>query len=299
MKTAFQKHCYGSLILWCLGWSQVVLAQTGSLPLQASEAATEQSSYAARITNRKGVHEVDPNVYVYGAEFAKRFQMPQEWVSDELKGVDAVAFRVVPGYKTCGWGGNPQVCRDDEVRCEMDLYFDHQRNPLPWDDRMKSVQLDRRHLSADFIASIANPLARAKGTLIATYRTPFTDPKSGKELGWQAGFSNAQRSGSSFMSLVSYDRELFAKTSLIVLSGGCASEFIPEAIWLNSSQIGIKERGSAYKFFDLPAQWIERVKQLLAQNDLRSNAFFKEQGEKALKALKEAPVPGKSIVPLQ
>ena len=95
--------------------TMVAHAQTGTLPTQPSQAATEQSSYIARILNRRGVREVDPNVYAYNAEFAQRFQMPQEWISDELKGADAVAFRVVPGHKSCGWGGGRNHA--EKTRC--------------------------------------------------------------------------------------------------------------------------------------------------------------------------------------
>ena len=69
------------------------------LQLIPSEPATKQSSYEAG-RNRRGVQDADPNIYVYTPEFAKRFQMPMQWVSDDLKGADAVAFRVMPYYKS-------------------------------------------------------------------------------------------------------------------------------------------------------------------------------------------------------
>lgn len=282
-----------------LGLTMAVHAQTGTLPTQRGQTATDQSSYTARILNRRGVREVDPNVYAYNAEFAQRFQMPQEWISDELKGADAVAFRVVPGHKSCGWGGDPQSCREDEVRCEMDLYFDHQRNPLPWDERMSWVQLDRRHVSADFLASIANPLARAKGTAMAPYRAPFTSLQTGKEMTWKTGFSNSQGSGSSFMGLVAYDRELFFNMSVLVFSGGCASEYLPQAIWLDEAQVGFKERFDAYKSVELPVVWGDRVRRLLIPTGQRDKSFYKELGEKALKAIKDSPISNKAIEPLK
>lgn len=281
------------------GLTMVAHAQTGTMPKQPSQAATDQSSYTARILNRRGVREVDPNVYAYNAEFAQRFQMPQEWISDELKGADAVAFRVVPGHKSCGWGGDPQSCREDEVRCELDLYFDHQRNPLPWDERMSWVQLDRRHVSADFLASIVNPLARVKGTGMAPYRAPFASRQTGKEMTWKTGFSNSQGSGSSYLGLVAYDRELFANMSVLVFSGGCASEYLPQAIWLDEAQVGFKERFDAYKSVELPVVWGDRVRQLLIPMGRRDKSFYKELGENALKEIKDSPISNKAIEPLK
>ena len=79
--------------------------------MQRNEPESGATAYAARILQATQAHEVDPNVYVYTAEFARRFQMPPQWVSEELVGADAVAFRVVAAEKTCGWVGNPQACR--------------------------------------------------------------------------------------------------------------------------------------------------------------------------------------------
>lgn len=162
---------FGALLIWVVTTFPIAHADAVEpLRLLPSEPATEQSAYEARL-NRRGVHDVDPNVYVYTPEFAKRFQLPMEWASEELKGADAVAFRVVPTYKSCGWGGNPKACREDEVRCDMDVYFDHQRNPLPWDERMRPTDLDRSTSSLAFIGNIANPFVRPKGKHIERIKT--------------------------------------------------------------------------------------------------------------------------------
>ena len=269
---------------------------TSPLPYLKSEPASAQSSYEARIVNRQGVHDMDPNIYVYTPDFANRFQMPSQWSSADLKGVDAVAFRVVPGYKSCGWGGNPNSCREDEVRCEMDLYFEHQKNPLPWDLRINPSQIDRSKTTAAFIASSANPLHRPKGSLIDTYRSPFTDPTTGKELGWQEEHGN----GGGWTGALSYDREIFAGMSLVTLGTSCTSP--AREIWLTSQGLysnEVTKSPALNRRIILPVSWQARVKQALAQTDERNKAFFQQEGEKALKALRENPVPSKPIVPLQ
>lgn len=278
-------------------------AQTGILSMQPAEAATDQSSYAARILNRRGVREVDPNVYVYNAEFAQRFQMPQEWVSDELKGADAVAFRVVPGYKTCGWGGDPQACREDEVRCEMDLYFDHQRNPLPWDERVNPSDQNHYRSSAWFLASPENRLARPRTSLLGGLplpRDPLTDPKTSKELGWQYFASMDGRGGHGWSAVVSYDRQIFASTSLVTLGVMCGYPMAVLVITSDGSKTPFDAKDpSVYKSILLPKDWRARVANATKQSEQRNREFFKEQGEKALRELKEVPVFKKSIVPVQ
>ena len=176
-----------NMILGVMLLPMMAIAQVPLPPLEylKSDPPTEKTSYASRIANRKGVHDADPHVYVYNAEFARRFQMPDEWISAELKGVDAVAFREVPHpYKTCGWGGNPKACRTDEVRCEMDMYFDQTRNPLPWDDRMNPVDtlfdianvvLVYRFIGEPRNASLHQLVGRSASAAIPLYR-----PKDGQ-----------------------------------------------------------------------------------------------------------------------
>ena len=59
--------------------------------------------------NRGGIRNRDPNIYVYTPAFAQHFQMPVQWESKALQGADAVAFRVMPTYATCGWGATAKL----------------------------------------------------------------------------------------------------------------------------------------------------------------------------------------------
>ena len=287
------------LVFVCMSCASMTQAQTTSQ-------LSEQSSYVNRIIKRQGVHDADPNVYVYTAEFAKRFQMPEEWVSNELKGVDAVAFRVVPRpYRTCGWGGDPKACSSNEVRCEMDLYFDHKRNPLPWDEQRPARFSGHYNVSVNFLWDGQRNLAyqrleapKRKDDHVFASDSPFVDPKSGKGLWWQGGYWNANNDrGSIFMSLSSYDREIFSGVSLMVMGGGCGKP--ADAIWLTGNNAGYQEKNTAYKQISLPQSWRIRVNQATKESEDRAAAFFKQEGEKAMKSLRDSPVPNKSIVPLQ
>ncbi len=64
----------------------------------------------------------DKWVWVVTPEFARNFCMPPEFVSTELKGAEAVAYKLVEDQdeERCGWGGNAEVCgRRTEHRFEI------------------------------------------------------------------------------------------------------------------------------------------------------------------------------------
>lgn len=278
-------------------FSQSVLAQTESEPAG--------SSYHERWRVFKpgsGTKDVDPNVYVYTAEFAKRFQMPEEWISTELDGVDAVAFRVVPAYTSCGWGGDPKACRTDEVRCEMDMYFDHRSNPLPWDERYPEVVADQYRSSSRFIPAYTrwSRLPKHSNDLGWSSHSPFIDQKSRKGLGWQYFTSLDASSGWGWMGLRSYDKEIFTKVSQITLSTSCTHP--NAALALASSGLNrpfSTTEKSVVRSVLLPKTWQVRVQQRLRESKGRSEAFFEREGEKAMKALRESPVPSQSIISVQ
>lgn len=66
----------------------------------------------------------DPWLWVVSPEFAQRFCMPPEFVSKDLKGAEAVAFRILrkSDEENCGFGGRPDVCAG-EVLLRFDVYI--------------------------------------------------------------------------------------------------------------------------------------------------------------------------------
>lgn len=311
----------------------------GQAPRQVliDEPATERTTYEASVLNAQGVHDMDPNIYVYTPEFAQRFQMPAQWISADLKGADAVAFRVVPGYKSCGWGGDPKACREDEVRCEIDVYFDHVKNPLPWDNRVPSIKTDAYKTSSWFVGPGAylrqlsrNLPQRPKDSFsFLTEYSPFTDSKTGKALGWQVKSSGAFGNGyvgylgGGWTTSLSYDKEIFLGISLVTLGTSCndpasyialTSESIAVKATVNSTgatQLTFEEWSQELKkwvpyqgqilnkWVVLPQTWRDRVRQSLRESMERAKAFYKREGEKAMKALRESPVQQKFIAPIQ
>lgn len=71
----------------------------------------------------KARYAKDPWLWVVTPAFAQKYCMPPEFVSNELKGAEAVAFRLLSkgDDENCGFGGNPNVC-SGEVVLRFDVY---------------------------------------------------------------------------------------------------------------------------------------------------------------------------------
>lgn len=66
----------------------------------------------------------DRYIWAVTPEFAKKFCMPEAFVSEELKGAEAVAFKLVPGGfgENCGFGGKAEVCSQG-VDLRFEIYI--------------------------------------------------------------------------------------------------------------------------------------------------------------------------------
>ena len=65
----------------------------------------------------------DEYTWAVSRDFAKRFCMPESMVSDELKGAEAVAFRVKPSHEaTCRIENGQEVCRR-KAELQLELYL--------------------------------------------------------------------------------------------------------------------------------------------------------------------------------
>ncbi|MBA5249025.1 MAG: hypothetical protein FE834_05760 [Gammaproteobacteria bacterium] len=101
--------------------------------------STTIDNYKSRYTpqgrikaDKRGTYRKDLHVWVYTSAFAKRFGMPQEWIDDDLKGAEALAYRLdldVYGIK-CGYFSDVENCRPSTA-CVVDMYIDDKAD-LPW-----------------------------------------------------------------------------------------------------------------------------------------------------------------------
>lgn len=168
-------------------------------------------------SERRGVFTKDPFLWIYNAEFAKRFGMPEKWIHPDLKGVEAAAWRRVPkGYEMCGWFGIEQACQA-EYACQLEVYVDQAKHPLPWKtDRM--VDIESNYRSAFFLSPQGDERYREQSAFHNASRSPFADPETGEEVMYfnSDKTSKGDRGGS--MRLAGYDREAFPGLSLLVFN---------------------------------------------------------------------------------
>lgn len=235
---------------------------------------------------------LDPHVYVYTAQFAQRYGMPLEWVSSELAGVDAVAYRMVPAYVECGWNGDPGTCYRDAMRCEMDMYFDHRHQPLPWDGRRPPSVLGDYAASAHFIGfkdKLWRLLPR-EGDNVLSRRAPFVDKESGLAMTWRGGYWNSEKNkGGLFMGLAEYDSSALLGLARVTLAGACPEP--PDALWLNRTYLDYSQKEQAFKLVVLPASWRDRVMKHTRERQRIRDAFFKREGMKALEKVRGSHLP--------
>lgn len=95
----------------------------------------------------------DPWLWVVTPEFAKRFCMPAQLVSSELKGAEAIAFRLLrkSDDENCGFGGNPNACSAETV-LRFDIYI------------KSEVRLPRTHQERYFQSSLLPSAGLISGT---------------------------------------------------------------------------------------------------------------------------------------
>lgn len=121
MTNPIAKHISVLLSLWCVAIG-LAHAQLAPPPISASKQLSEgeirakyqncPNGYYSGPRPGKTHYTKDKWVWAVTPEFAKNFCMPPEFVSTELKGAEAVAYKLVEDQdeERCGWGGSAEVC---------------------------------------------------------------------------------------------------------------------------------------------------------------------------------------------
>ena len=91
-----------------------------------SAAAPVDLTYEKTQTFKGRAFDKDEHVWIYNKAFADKFRMPSAWVSDDLKGIEAAAFRVGELELTCGLGRTEETCAR-LMQCILDIYIDEKR----------------------------------------------------------------------------------------------------------------------------------------------------------------------------
>ena len=167
-------------------------------------------------THGEGVRVKDPYLWVYNANFAHDFGMPERWIDNTLSGADALAFRTMESLPMCGWGGKRDACRISSI-CILEMYFHHDRNPLPWNDALRWTDLWLRESSVNTLYSL-RPLDRADS--FNWPRPPLVDEKTKVELKWWNVYPSKDRSGGGAQ-VLAYDRSISDSYSLLILNYDC------------------------------------------------------------------------------
>lgn len=133
-------------------------AITSSFVISNVQASEEPFGYEQRHTPLAVEHPaggstytVDPHVWVYTTEFAKRWGMPEKWIDDSLQGAVAVAYKVVnETYMNCGFFRDPEACIPTQT-CLVDFYIPKSAD-LPWkDDQLQGYHTYLPHKSSHYL----------------------------------------------------------------------------------------------------------------------------------------------------
>ncbi|HKK13509.1 MAG TPA: hypothetical protein VKA14_02490 [Gammaproteobacteria bacterium] len=96
------------------------------------EVAKAGDDYATTFTPKADeAYQEDINVWVYTREFAERFGMPEKWVSEDLKGAHAAAYRVEISSARMFFPHKGKEVSQPVRRCVLDLFLPEKAN-IPW-----------------------------------------------------------------------------------------------------------------------------------------------------------------------
>jgi hypothetical protein len=179
----------------------------------------------------------DPNIWVCTPEVAKRAGMPAKWASDELQGVAAAAFRV--SYEASeakeGVDGEPEH-GDPKIQGVLELYFDRQKQHLPWDKRIQAADFD--------------------GQDAAVAREPFADPLTGHALRFVSEPKAPFDSGLDPYRVIAYDREIHARYAFVRL---CQRGFDFAAVHAGGLTLELGSPTQVFHQVFLPSGWTQRL----------------------------------------
>lgn len=229
----------------------------------------------------------DEHVWIYTRAFAERFRMPSAWISDDLKGIEAAAFRIGEAGLTCGLGGREENCHRFQ-QCELDIYIDEKKYPLPWLTEKSADWLP----GPDSFRFLRDAERNAPGRYqppvgiagnVSHELHPFGDWKTGRPAYYM---QNAQTPNDNTVNrerILAYQRQIHDHLTLIRLNYGCLTRNKRPytSFWLiktNNSWIGdIRSRSlNIYHSFQLPAEFERRIDTIRDERkNIEENTYIK------------------------
>jgi hypothetical protein len=212
----------------------------------------------------------DEHVWIYTRVFAERFRMPSAWIREDLKGIEAAAFRIGEAGQTCGLGGREENCHRFQ-QCELDIYVDEKKHPLPWLTEKSGDWLP----GTDSFRFLRDAERNAPGRLqppvgitghVSHELHPFGDWKTGRPAYYM---QNAQTPKDNFLNqerILAYQRSIHGDLTMIRLNYGCLTrnKRPHTGFWLierGSDWIGDMHKypQKIYHHFQIPADFERQI----------------------------------------
>lgn len=116
------------LLGWQTGWAQAQPAQT--LAAQEKQWQSCEGGYYTGPRQGRRNYSNDKYLWVVTPEFARRFCMPEHMVSKDLKGAQAIAFRMVDGadFDQCGVDDDGKVNCSENSKARFEIYLPQSLN---------------------------------------------------------------------------------------------------------------------------------------------------------------------------
>ena len=271
-KTYTKAFVTGVLVFGLLGITNtsIAIANQNSTIDNYNERYTPQGRKQA---GKRGTYRKDTNVWVYTSAFAKRFGMPQQWIDDDLKGAEALAYRLdldVYGTK-CGYFSDVESCRPSTA-CVVDMYIDDKAN-LPWNNKARYASMYGR---------------KSKSLLRSQYPNDkpaylYRRTKRGQQ--YKMGLDVVYVSGSKIplnnYHLLEYDRDIYKNLDYISGSMTCDSFGKSRDIKIEIDKPALRKNGSIkYNYGSLahsitvPNSFMERI-ETYDKAQYEPNSLFK------------------------
>jgi hypothetical protein len=230
----------------------------------------EQRTYEDNFTFKwRSSFNLDPWVWGYTQEFARRFRMPEKLIEPWLQGALAVAFRMTTlGRTTCGLSGREENCWHP-LDCQMDLYLDS-RTPLPW--RRPEIQQDS-FLQSTSSSEFVDPMGKNR-QMIAAYGEGGGAGITGVDARmYRMTDKGLQNTASGFV--IYFDRNFRPGVTLISYKGLCpkspdASQIIFRE-WAVLEQVLLRklrpEDAPAMHRVQIPGTYMQRAARVYQQRD--------------------------------
>lgn len=194
--------------------------------IETAVAAPVDLTYEKTQTYRGQAFDKDEHAWIYNKAFADKFRIPAAWVSDDLKGIEAAAFRVGELELTCGLGRTEGTCAR-LMQCILDIYVDEKKTPRPWLEDKNADWLpstDSFHWLFDAERNApGSPYPAVLEPDDSGFRTlrPFGDKQLKRPAYYQSNAGTPKDNQFSKLQVYAYQRQLHSDLSMVRLSYGC------------------------------------------------------------------------------